>query len=62
MTTFDFKEECNKFGYKPINTLLIGNFYHNENCDVYMIYDKNRLEYEKAKQIMDKLYGSKHND
>ena len=57
MDSFTFDKECEKYGFVPINTLLFGDFDHNENADVYMIYDVDRLEHHEAKKIMDEKFG-----
>lgn len=57
MRSFDFTEECKKHVLEPIKTFKIGNFYNNENADVYMIYDTEKFELEEARMIMDKKFG-----
>lgn len=57
INSFNFNKECERYGFTPINTLLLGHFYPNENADVYMIYDVDRFEHQEAKKIMDQKYN-----
>ena len=51
--TLKFNSLCAKFNLPIIKVTKIGEFYHNEYCDMYMFYSEDRLSHDDAKKIMD---------
>lgn len=55
--SLDFNSLCDKFNLPIIKVAKIGEFYHNEYCDMYMFYSEDRLSHYDAKKIMDEKFG-----